>query len=93
MKKLLPVTLLLLTLIGYAQGPQGQQEPIKNNWNCFGPRDKQPLEYATFGTAKCKESREVTGGITDATGKFDVEASPGNYNIQCLNISPINLIN
>lgn len=87
MKKLLPVTLLLLTLIGYAQGPQGQQEPIKITGTVLDQETSQPLEYATLVLQSVRNPEKVTGGITDATGKFDVEASPGNYNISVEYIS------
>lgn len=87
MKKLLPVTLLLLTLIGYAQGPQGQQEPIKITGTVLDQETSQPLEYATLVLQSVRNPEKVTGGITDATGKFDVEALPGNYNISVEYIS------
>ncbi|MCR9263221.1 MAG: TonB-dependent receptor family protein [Flavobacteriaceae bacterium] len=47
----------------------------------------QPLEYATFVLQNANSPDQVTGGITDLDGKFEVEASPGQYNIRVEYIS------
>ena len=41
----------------------------------------EPLEYATLVLQSIDNPDKVTGGITDAQGKFDVETTPGNYKI------------
>ena len=39
------------------------------------------MEYATLVLQSVENPDKVTGGITDVSGKFNVEASPGTYNI------------
>ncbi|MBC8769983.1 TonB-dependent receptor [Arenibacter sp. BSSL-BM3] len=87
MKKLLPVTLLLFTLVSYAQGGQGPQEPIKITGTVLEQGTDEPLEYSTLVLQSVRNPEKVTGGITDASGKFEVEAAPGNYNISVEYIS------
>ena len=87
MKKLLPVTLLFITLIGYAQGGQGPQEPIKITGTVLDQETDQPLEYATLVLQSVRNPEKVTGGITDVNGQFEVETAPGNYNISVEYIS------
>lgn len=87
MNKLLPVTLFLITLVGYAQGAQGPQEPIKITGTVLDQETDQPLEYATLVLQSVRNPDKVTGGITDANGKFEVETAPGNYNVSVEYIS------
>tara|TARA_R100001369_G_scaffold68009_1_gene95615 strand:- start:2032 stop:4542 length:2511 start_codon:yes stop_codon:yes gene_type:complete len=87
MNKLLPVTLFLLSLVGYAQGAQGPQEPIKITGTVLDQETDQPLEYATLVLQSVRNPEKVTGGITDASGKFVVETAPGNYNVSVEYIS------
>lgn len=87
MNKLLPVTLFLITLVGYAQGAQGPQEPIKITGTVLDQETDQPLEYATLVLQSVSNPDKVTGGITDANGKFEVETAPGNYNVSVEYIS------
>lgn len=42
---------------------------------------KVPLEYATISVINVNDPKDLTGGITDAEGKFSVEVPAGNYNI------------
>ena len=46
-----------------------------------------PLEYATLILQSARNPERVTGGITDADGKFSVETFPGRYNIRVEYIS------
>ncbi len=87
MKRLIPVTLFLLTLTTYAQGGQGPQEPIKITGTVLDQETDQPLEYATLVLQSVRNPEKVTGGITDVNGRFEVETSPGNYNISVEYIS------
>tara|TARA_R110002050_G_scaffold76068_2_gene162695 strand:- start:8012 stop:10522 length:2511 start_codon:yes stop_codon:yes gene_type:complete len=87
MKRLIPVTLFLLTLTTYAQGGQGPQEPIKITGTVLDQETDQPLEYATLVLQSIRNPEKVTGGITDVNGRFEVETSPGNYNISVEYIS------
>lgn len=43
---------------------------------------KEPLEYATIVMEKADNPQEVTGGITDAQGNFDVKAPRGTYHLK-----------
>lgn len=87
MKKLIPVTLILLSLTSYSQRPQEQLEPIKITGTVLDEETKEPLEYATLVLQSINNPEKVTGGITDATGKFEVEAAPGNYHLSVEYIS------
>lgn len=87
MNKVLPVTLFLLSLVGYAQGAQGPQEPIKITGTVLDQETNQPLEYATLVLQSVRNPEKVTGGITDASGKFEVETAPGNYTVSVEYIS------
>ncbi|GLB49685.1 TonB-dependent receptor domain-containing protein [Neptunitalea lumnitzerae] len=41
----------------------------------------EPLEYATL-VLQNTATQQVTGGVTDMNGKFNVETTPGTYNIR-----------
>lgn len=72
----LTITLILFTpLFSLAQGPGGgSAKPFIGI--VIDPMSGQPLEYATVGIYKQRDSSLVAGGITDANGKFRLEA-PG----------------
>src|SRR5690606_37347714 len=46
-----------------------------------------PLEYATLVLQSVDDPEKITGGITDAEGKFNVSAEPGKYHIRIEYIS------
>lgn len=87
MRKLLPVTLLLLALTAYSQGPKEPQRPVNITGTVIDEETQEPLEYATLVLQNVNNPSQITGGITDASGKFDVEAAPGNYNLSIEYIS------
>lgn len=87
MRKLIPVTLLLLTLTAYSQGPQEQRDPVKVTGTVLDEETQEPLEYATLVLQSISDPDKVTGGITDAKGKFEVEAAAGTYNLSVEYIS------
>ena len=86
MKKLFPLALLLFTLSNFAQGPQGQT-PIKITGTVLDNDTGEPLEYATLVLQSVANPDKITGGISDANGKLEVEAAPGNYNVSIEYIS------
>ncbi|WP_271785168.1 TonB-dependent receptor domain-containing protein [Aquimarina algiphila] len=47
----------------------------------------EPLEYATLVLQNLDNPGVVNGGITDASGKFNIKTSPGNYTIRVEYIS------
>ncbi len=86
MKKLLPLVLILIALSTYSQRPQGQQgqrpNPITITGTVLDQETNQPLEYATLVLQSLRNPDRITGGISDATGKFEVEAFPGRYDVR-----------
>lgn len=76
----------LTTLI--AQRPGGQRQegqrpnPIMITGTVLDQETNQPLEYATLVLQSLRNPDKITGGITDATGKFAVETFPGKYNVR-----------
>jgi len=88
MKRLFPIALLLLTFTINAQRPEGgRPEPIKITGTVLDNDTNQPLEYATLVLQSIRNPERVTGGITDANGKFEVETIPGRYNVSVEYIS------
>src|SRR5690606_11685747 len=90
MRKFIPITLLLLSYIAYPQGPQAPQPPqasLKITGTVLDQETKEPLEYATLVLQSVENPDKITGGITDANGKFEVEAIRGNYNLSVEYIS------
>ncbi|HEA29935.1 MAG TPA: TonB-dependent receptor [Leeuwenhoekiella sp.] len=55
----------------------------------------EPLEYATISVTNVDDPSDITGGITDPTGKFDVTVPEGNYDIKVeyISFSPKNFNN
>ena len=84
MKRLFSFTLLLLiTFISFAQRPQGKRpDPINITGIVLDQDSGRPLEYATLILQSVRNPDRVTGGITDASGKFNVQTFPGRYNIR-----------
>lgn len=88
MKKLFPIALLLISLTLSAQRPQGNRpKPIKITGTVLDEETNQPLEYATLVLQSLRNPDRVTGGITNANGKFEVETFPGGYNVSIEYIS------
>lgn len=88
MKKIL---LIVLTLYISHNQLQSQQGPTSRTITISGTvldqETGQPLEYATLVLQSINDPSRVTGGITDADGKFEVEANPGPYNVSVEYIS------
>ncbi|MEQ5791141.1 TonB-dependent receptor [Muricauda sp. NFXS6] len=74
--------LLLLTLATYQGVAQQNQKPISISGTVIDSESGQPLEYATFVLQNADNPDQVTGGITDLSGEFEVETAPGTYNIR-----------
>nr|WP_297787910.1 TonB-dependent receptor [uncultured Allomuricauda sp.] len=75
------IPLLLLTLTTFQGIAQQRQKPIKISGKVVDSDSGQPLEYATFVLQNAENPDQVTGGITDLDGNFEVEATSGTYNI------------
>lgn len=89
MTKLFTTAILLFSLTMLtAQRPGGQRQggkrpnPIMITGTVIDEETNQPLEYATLVLQSLRNPEKITGGITDATGKFAVETFPGKYNVR-----------
>jgi hypothetical protein len=81
------IPLLLLTLSIFQGAAQQNQKPITITGKVIDSDSGQPLEYTTFVLQNADNPEQVTGGITDLSGNFEVEATPGTYNISVEYIS------
>ena len=88
MKQLFLLLITFISFISIAQRPQGQRpEPINITGIVLDQDTGQPLEYATLILQSLRNPDRVTGGITDALGKFNVQTTPGRYNVRVEYIS------
>ncbi|WP_282113364.1 TonB-dependent receptor domain-containing protein [Maribacter stanieri] len=91
MKQLFPLLLLLALSFNYvnSQRPGGDRErgPIVITGKVLDKDDNLPLEYATLVLQSVSNPDQITGGITDIDGNFEVEAKAGKYNISIEYIS------
>lgn len=88
MKILLSLLAVCFTSITFAQRPQGQRpDPIDITGIVLDQDTGEPLEYATLILQSLRNPDRVTGGITDAFGKFNVQIIPGKYNVRIEYIS------
>ncbi|MCR9229272.1 MAG: TonB-dependent receptor [Flavobacteriaceae bacterium] len=76
------IPLLLITLISFQGLAQQNQNSITISGKVIDSDSGQPLEYATFVLQKSDSPDQVTGGITDLEGNFEIETAPGTYNIR-----------
>ena len=83
MKQLFLLLILFSSFIAIAQRP----EPINITGIVLDQDTGQPLEYATLILQSLRNPDRVTGGITDALGKFNVQTMPGRYNVRIEYIS------
>lgn len=74
--------MLLITLTTFQGLAQQNQKPITISGKVVDSDSGQPLEYATFVLQKADSPDQVTGGITDLDGNFEIETAPGTYNIR-----------
>ncbi|NVN19242.1 TonB-dependent receptor [Muricauda sp. HICW] len=76
------IPLLLILLTAFQGLAQQNQKPITISGKVTDSESGQPLEYATFVLQKADSPDQVTGGITDLDGNFEIETAPGTYNIR-----------
>ncbi|MAU15785.1 MAG: TonB-dependent receptor [Muricauda sp.] len=81
------IPFLLLNLIVFKGIAQQNQKSITISGKVVDSDTGQPLEYATFVLQSADDPTQITGGITDTSGHFEVEAKPGTYNISVEYIS------
>ena len=80
MKKLLTALTLLISISIYAQRPQNQ-EPVTISGYIYEEGSNIPLEYATVAFID-KDGNIVTGGISDAKGRYKIDVPAGLYTVQ-----------
>ncbi len=80
MKKLLTALTLLISISIYAQRPQNQ-EPVTISGYIYEEGSNIPLEYATVAFID-KDGKIVTGGISDAKGRYKIDVPAGLYTVQ-----------
>lgn len=76
-----------MTLSTFQGKAQQNQKPVTISGKVIDSESGQPLEYATFVLQNADSPDQVTGGITDTSGNFEVETTPGTYNIRVEYIS------
>ena len=86
MQKLFLGLSILLASFAHAQRPQNPPQ-IKLSGTVIDRDTQQPLEYATLVLQSIRNPEMISGGITDAQGKFEVETPAGRYNISVEYIS------
>ena len=69
-------TFTILNVFG--QKPQNNQLPIVGK--IIDSNTKEPLEYATI-VLKNQKTKQLSGGITDEKGNFNISINPGTYDI------------
>ena len=67
--------MLLILLTAFQGLAQQNQKPITISGKVTDSESGQPLEYATFVLQKADSPDQVTGGITDLDGNFEIELS------------------
>ncbi len=82
MKNCFPVFLFLfIPFTFFAQGPPDiERKTIEITGTVIDEETGQPLEYATLVLQSVEDLANISGGITDMDGKFEVKTAPGNYN-------------
>ena len=86
MKRLFLFMVLLATFLLRAQRPQNPR-PIKITGTVIDTDSGKPLEFATLVLQDVRNPENVTGGITDENGTFEVSTPPGMFNISIEYIS------
>ncbi|WP_335967281.1 outer membrane beta-barrel family protein [Galbibacter sp. PAP.153] len=70
----------------HAQRPNAEKQ-ITLTGTVIDSETGEPLEYATLVLQSIDNPEQVTGGVTDQTGTFSVEAPAGKYNVRVEYIS------
>ena len=86
MQKLFLGLIFLVASNAYGQRPQNLPQ-IKLTGTVIDKDTGQSLEYATLVLQSVRNPEMITGGITDANGKFEIETQAGRYNISVEYIS------
>lgn len=80
-KLFLTTILLFASIINYSQNkPEGKK--IKISGKVIEKGTNTPLEYSTISLKSSSTNKVVAGGITNASGEFNFDATPGTYSIK-----------
>ena len=80
-KLFLTTTLLFASIINYSQNkPEGKK--IKISGKVIEKGTNNPLEYSTISLKSAATNKVVAGGITNSSGEFNFDATPGTYSIK-----------
>ncbi|MGA9639213.1 TonB-dependent receptor domain-containing protein [Flavobacterium sp.] len=82
LKLLLSLSIMLSFLSSTAQQNPEMKDKIKISGIVIEKNSKQALEYATVTFSNPKNPKALSGGITNAKGEFNIEITPGMYNIK-----------
>ena len=82
MKKIALLLAFIFSLPMLAQRPQSKKKTtVSVKGRVIEKNTKQPLEYATIVLTNIK-TKQVSGGITDTKGLFNISLAQGNYTIK-----------
>lgn len=89
LKDLLVLVFIFTSLIIFAQQPVPSQK-VKVSGKVIEKVSKQPLEYATITLINAKNPKALAGGITNAKGEYNIDVTPGIYdvNIEFISFKP-----
>ncbi|WP_336069342.1 TonB-dependent receptor domain-containing protein [Mesoflavibacter sp. CH_XMU1404-2] len=76
-KKILTSFILLFTTLIFAQS----EKEITVKGKIVDANTQTPLEYATIVFTSTTDASDVTGGITDTKGNYNIKVAAGTYNI------------
>ena len=79
--KILIIIALLTSIHNYSQ-QSPQVAKIKISGTVIEKVSKQPLEYATVAFVNPKFPKGISGGVTNPKGEFDIDITPGTYDIK-----------
>ena len=80
--KLSLIILLILTSINNYSQQKPQATKIKISGKVIEKISKQPLEYATISFTDGTSPKSLGGGVTNPKGEFDIDITPGTYDIK-----------
>jgi outer membrane receptor protein involved in Fe transport len=81
LKSVLTILLLITQFLSFAQG-KPQVARIKITGKVIEKTSKQPLEYTTITFLTPNSTKSIAGGITNTKGEFDINVTPGIYDIK-----------
>ena len=75
LKFILTLLFLAVTFLNFAQN-RPEMKKVLVSGKIIDKTNKQPLEYATITLQNTKKATDVTGGITNAKGEFELKFTP-----------------